>query len=32
MLLVFLLAQLPALLGFTDTAAWQALARWYALL
>jgi hypothetical protein len=30
MLLVFLLAQLPALFGFTDSMAWQAIARCYA--
>jgi hypothetical protein len=32
MLLVFVLAQLPALLGLTNTAAWQAFARWFAAL
>jgi hypothetical protein len=30
MLAVFLLAQLPALLGFTQSPLWQAFARWYA--
>ena len=30
MLLVFLAAQLPALLGFADSEIWQGFARWYA--
>lgn len=32
MLVVFVLAQLPALLGFTDSAAWQAFTAWFAAL
>ena len=32
MLLVFVLAQLPALLGLTDGALWQGFARWFAAL
>lgn len=30
MLPVFVLAQLPALLGFAGTSGWQAFARWFA--
>jgi len=32
MLAVFVLAQIPALTGMTDTALWQAFARWFAAL
>jgi hypothetical protein len=32
MLAVFVLAQIPALLGLTNTAPWQAFARWFAAL
>ncbi len=32
MLLLFVLAQMPALLGLTDTPPWQAFARWFAAL
>jgi hypothetical protein len=32
MLLVFVLAQFPALLGLTNTAIWQSFARWFAAL
>ena len=32
MLAVFVLAQIPALLGLTNTALWQAFARWFAAL
>lgn len=32
MLGVFVLAQMPALLGLTETSLWQAFARWYAAL
>ena len=32
MLVVFVLAQVPALFGLTNSAPWQAFARWFAAL